>query len=35
MTFTVPSRSGAYRVFLFAQNPHHHVSVANGPFLVE
>ncbi|MEC8597693.1 MAG: glycoside hydrolase family 2 TIM barrel-domain containing protein [Bacteroidota bacterium] len=35
MTFTTPSRPGAYRVFLFAQNPHHQVSVANIPFLVE
>jgi hypothetical protein len=35
MTFAVPSRAGAYRVFLFAQNPHHQVSVANIPFLVE
>ena len=35
MTFTTPARPGAYRVFLFAQNPHHQVSVANIPFLVE
>ena len=35
MTFTVPSHPGAYRVFLFAQNLHHQVSVANIPFLVE
>ena len=34
-TFITPDKPGAYRVFVFAQNDHRQVSVANVPFFVE
>ena len=34
-TFITPDDPGAYRVFVFAQNDHRQVSVANVPFIVE
>lgn len=33
--FITPDKPGAYRVFVFAQNEHRQVSVANVPFFVE